>query len=227
MLARAWRPPPLREEESVPCRPHARKGGVNAIMSLESPRPTPRPLAAVAPRSAPRDDAQLLTLCQRASRGDRRALGELIQASERFLWPLCWRGAGGRRADAEDLLSETLLRATRGIGGYDPSRPFGAWLRGIASRVIADSYRRRRLELTDAEPEAPAPPPETPADDRERVRRAMAGLQPEEQVVLLLKHGEGLSIQEVATLLGKSHEATKKRAQRALAALRARLGETR
>jgi RNA polymerase sigma-70 factor (ECF subfamily) len=45
------------------------------------------------------------------------------------------------RAAADDLFQETMLIAWRKIGEYDRTRPFGAWLRGIARRLVLAYYR--------------------------------------------------------------------------------------
>ncbi len=43
---------------------------------------------------------------------------------------------------ADDLFQETMLIAWRKIGVYDRSRPFGAWLRGIAKRLVLAHFRK-------------------------------------------------------------------------------------
>src|SRR5512142_2460867 len=52
------------------------------------------------------------------------------------------RAALDDAAAADDLLQETMLIAWRKIGEYDRSRPFGAWLRGIAKRLVLAHYRK-------------------------------------------------------------------------------------
>jgi RNA polymerase sigma-70 factor (ECF subfamily) len=47
---------------------------------------------------------------------------------------------------ADDLFQETMLVAWRKISEYDRSRPFGAWLRGIARRHILAHYRKSGQE---------------------------------------------------------------------------------
>jgi RNA polymerase sigma-70 factor (ECF subfamily) len=49
-------------------------------------------------------------------------------------------------AAADDLFQETMLIAWRKIGAYDRSRPFGAWLRGIAKRLVLAHYRKAARE---------------------------------------------------------------------------------
>lgn len=50
-------------------------------------------------------------------------------------------------AAADDLFQETMLIAWRKIGEYDRSRPFGAWLRGIARRLVMAHYRKSAREV--------------------------------------------------------------------------------
>lgn len=168
-------------------------------------------------------------LCQRASQGDRAAIGELIATAEPHIWPLCWRGTGGRRADAEDVFQEAILRAIRSIARYDPARPFAAWLKGIAANVVADQHRARqaRMRLVEGATANAEPPDDddSPVDepDRGRVVAALAELPAPTRAVLLLHHGEGFSVAETAQLTGLNLEAVKKRLQRGRAELRERL----
>jgi len=50
-------------------------------------------------------------------------------------------------AAVDDLFQETMLIAWRKIGEYDRSRPFGAWLRGIAKRLVLAHYRKGAREV--------------------------------------------------------------------------------
>ena len=50
-------------------------------------------------------------------------------------------------AAADDLFQETMLIAWRKIGEYDRARPFGAWLRGIAKRLLLAHYRKASREI--------------------------------------------------------------------------------
>ncbi len=51
-------------------------------------------------------------------------------------------------AAADDLFQETMLIAWRRIGDYDRARPFGAWLRGIARKLVLGHYRRSAREIS-------------------------------------------------------------------------------
>lgn len=48
---------------------------------------------------------------------------------------------------ADDLFQETLLVAWRKVSEYDRSRPFGAWLRGIAKRLVLAHWRTAAREI--------------------------------------------------------------------------------
>jgi RNA polymerase sigma-70 factor (ECF subfamily) len=47
----------------------------------------------------------------------------------------------------DDLFQETMLIAWRRIGEYDRTRPFGAWLRGIAKRLVLAYARKATREI--------------------------------------------------------------------------------
>ena len=119
--------------------------------------------------------------------------------------------AFGNADDAADLTQETFVRVYRALPSYDPSRPFGPWLRKIAWNCGL-SVRRDgsagvpRVSGNDA-PEAvdPAPGPEEEAvgnEERLRVAGAMAGLPAELRMVMVLRAVEGLSYEEIALAAG-------------------------
>jgi RNA polymerase sigma-70 factor (ECF subfamily) len=47
----------------------------------------------------------------------------------------------------DDLFQESMLIAWRRIGDYDRARPFGAWLRGIARRLVLAHFRKSAREI--------------------------------------------------------------------------------
>ena len=46
----------------------------------------------------------------------------------------------------DDLFQDTVLVAWRRLGDYDRTRPFGAWLRGIARNIVMDFWSRAGRE---------------------------------------------------------------------------------
>jgi len=137
------------------------------------------------------------------------------------------------RDTADDLTSQTLLRALDRLSTFDPGRaPLPAWILGIARNVVRDHLRARRrwgwlpLEWL-RERAAPQPTPEQAVMDGERHQQllsALALLSDRERDVLGLKFGAGLTNRAIASVtgLGESHVGVI--VYRAVGKLRARLG---
>lgn len=106
---------------------------------------------------------------------------------------------------AEDTVQETFVRLHRGLGGFDPERPLKPWVLTIARNVAIDLLRAKRraaapldypgaLESRDGEPTGPA----VTGERREIVESALAALDPEDRTILVLRHFEGLTVEEIA-----------------------------
>ena len=137
------------------------------------------------------------------------------------------RGRGA--AEPEDLVAETFLHAVRAIHSFTgDERAFRGWLLGIAHRRLIDDwrYRSRRplspasdetLEAAsgggDVEHEALA------RTEGQQVLACIRSLTPDQQDVLLLRIVADLSLDEVATILGKRISAVKALQRRGLARL--------
>jgi RNA polymerase sigma-70 factor (ECF subfamily) len=105
----------------------------------------------------------------------------------------------GNSADAEDVLQTVFVRVlARGREAEDRALP-SAYFRRAAVNAALDVLRRRALrgESTyDAEPSNAALQP--PFLLKEQLRRALAILDPDDASLFLLRHVEGLSIEELA-----------------------------
>ena len=122
----------------------------------------------------------------------------------------------GRADAADDLVSQTFLKALDRLSTFDPSKGrMGPWLLGIARNVVRD-YRRAQwrwgwLPLDRLRDRASVGPnPEQGAMDaqrRQQVLRAVSGLRDRERDVLGLKFAGGLTNRAIAQLtgLGESH----------------------
>ncbi|MGH9388977.1 MAG: sigma-70 family RNA polymerase sigma factor, partial [Vicinamibacteria bacterium] len=82
-------------------------------------------------------------LVERARAGDRAAMEALLSPWRKPLFGYIYRMVTGR-ADAEDLLQETLVRAIEQIASFRGEAPFKSWLFGIATHVSLDHLRRRK-----------------------------------------------------------------------------------
>jgi RNA polymerase sigma-70 factor (ECF subfamily) len=140
----------------------------------------------------------------------------------------------GDRSLAEDLYQETFLRLHRSRDTYDSSRPFRAWLFGIVHNLATDALRARsrlpettHLDAADADPlTAIHVSPERAAIAGQigsALETALRALSPDEATVLMLARFEGLSYEDIGTILGRSPAATKQLAYRALKRIRTAL----
>ncbi len=126
--------------------------------------------------------------------------------------------------DAADLAQAVFERAFVAIGRYRPGKtPFASWLFRIARNAAIDAHRQRRpsvpWELLPAFEPAAGESPEHGALRTERVRelrRAIATLNNEKRDLLALRYAGGLTVPEIAPLVGKNPEAVKKQLQRTL-----------
>jgi len=103
-------------------------------------------------------------LLEAARRGDEDAFRALVEPHRRELHAHCYRMLGSLQ-DAEDAVQETLLRAWRGLGGFETGRALRPWLYKIATNASLDALAKRpkrTLRLVDAPPSQAADGPGTP-----------------------------------------------------------------
>ena len=126
---------------------------------------------------------------------------------------------------AQDLTMETFWRIYAARKRFDPSRPFGAWARRIATHAAIDHLKSLRRE-TPLPEEVPAALRSDPAWDREvrdAVRGAFRTLPARLQAAAALALIEEVPYEEIATALGTSENAIKSRVFRAVRMLRKKL----
>jgi RNA polymerase sigma-70 factor (ECF subfamily) len=170
---------------------------------------------------------------RRAQQGDRVALDAIVRRYHEDVARVLWRFVR-QRADLDDLVQETFLRALRNLKQWRSDRPFIHWLRRIAANTGRDYYRRqtvrRRWQVeTPAESgdEAPRPEAADPHPDpaaraaADEVKTLLAQLSPDDAAILTLHYLEGWGLHDIAAAYGWTHTATKLRAWRARSRLRA------
>ena len=105
----------------------------------------------------------------------------------------------GNPADAEDVLQTVFLRVLSRSDGDEAARAPAAYFRRAAVNAAVDILRRRAVQAEDAyDDQAPAAAREPAVLLKERLRRAIATLPNDDATMFLLRHVEGLSIDEVA-----------------------------
>jgi RNA polymerase sigma-70 factor (ECF subfamily) len=186
----------------------------------------PRPARSTEPSES---QAEVLALVTAAQGGDGEAFGRLFDSYVDTVH----RYISYRVSDhslAEDLTSETFLRALRRISSYTwQGRDFGAWLVTIARNLIADHFKssRYKLELSTsdlveagADRSQPGPEEQVLAGITNAVLlEAVTRLNPEQQECIVLRFLQGMSVSETAAVLGKNDGAIKALQYRAVRAL--------
>ncbi|MBX9581327.1 MAG: sigma-70 family RNA polymerase sigma factor, partial [Gemmataceae bacterium] len=155
--------------------------------------------------------------------------------------------AVARRVDASDIVQDVLIEANQRLAEYlqHPDMPFHLWLRHLAQDRIIDTHRRHRLaQRRSVDREQPIARPawadessaslvahlvdteRTPTSEaiahelQRRLSDAIDRLSDDDREIVLMRHHEALSNQEVAKALGLTEAAASMRYLRALRRLR-------
>ncbi|MFI9049595.1 ECF subfamily RNA polymerase sigma factor, BldN family [Streptomyces sp. NPDC053427] len=178
-------------------------------------------------RPADSDSRRMMDLVERAQAGEADAFGSLYDQYADTVYRYIYYRVGGR-ATAEDLTSETFLRALRRIGTFTwQGRDFGAWLVTIARNLVADHFKssRFRLEVTTGEMLDANEVERSPEDSvleslsNAALLEAVRKLNPQQQECVTLRFLQGLSVAETARVMGKNEGAIKTLQYRAVRTL--------
>jgi RNA polymerase sigma-70 factor (ECF subfamily) len=153
------------------------------------------------------------TLFPRAfARTARVTFADAVRDHQDELYGVALRILGDRDA-AHDATSRALLKAFRSWERYDQSRPVRHWLLRIAANEAISIGRERTRdrqrrtgsdEAMDMPDRAPLPDESAVArEERERVRRAVAGLPELYRVPVVLRYFSELSVEEIAAVTGR------------------------
>lgn len=142
-------------------------------------------------------------LVRRCQAGDETAVRQFVERFQQAVFAVCLRMLGHRH-DAEDAAQDTLLRAIRHLGRWDPGRPFLPWLLTIASNRCRTAMERRarRPSTTDRLPEPEAQAATPIGELGEELRLALNQLREDYQTCFLLFHQQELSCAEIADCMG-------------------------
>lgn len=176
-----------------------------------------------------RDEASLAM--DRYAAGDDAAFGEVYDAlAPRLYGYLLRQTRDGVRA--EDLLQQSMLQIHAMRGRFLRGAEVVPWAFAIARRLLIDSYRRRKRESKAFDAPRPSSPAIPGTDDELHRKRLMLSLEAElaklpeaQRVAFELTRREGLSLREVAEVLGTTVMAVKLRLHRAQLALRAAVAQ--
>ena len=215
---------------------------------VPSPRPSPVPRtsdaghaaeepaeAAVATVVLPADPdgSDVWALVHRAQNGDAEAFGELYDHYVTMVHRYVYHRVGDR-ATAEDVTSETFVRALRRIDSLSfQGRDVGAWLVTIARNIVLDHVKssRYRLEVATADMRDADRATDGPEDyvvarlTNEQLLACVRQLGSEQQECIALRFLQGMSVSETAQIMGKKEGAIKALQHRAVRRLAGLLPE--
>jgi RNA polymerase sigma-70 factor (ECF subfamily) len=154
------------------------------------------------------DDSQMILWCRE---GREEGYCLLLTRYEGYVYSLCYR-LTGKREDALDLTQESLIRILNGLDGFQLNRPLKPWLRQVTINTCIN-FRRRQpppgvpldqplgenltLDATLAAGTDPAGEVEW-QDTRRLISEAIERLPPLYRMVLILRHDEEMSYQDIA-----------------------------
>jgi RNA polymerase sigma-70 factor (ECF subfamily) len=172
--------------------------------------------------------------------GDSTAMEEFYNSYKDRLYSLVFQRVGRDQAIAEDLVQEIFLAALNSLDKFRGDSRLYTWLRSIALHKVSDFYRRQARvaksgELTngiDAMDPEQIEDPQSIAfaviESEETchiVWQALFGLPRDYRQVLALKYIEGMPVQEISQVMGRSPKSVEGLLSRARKALRVSLTE--
>ncbi len=169
-------------------------------------------------------------LVQQCLRGDKTAFEAVVDKYQKPLFNIAYRLVG-KFEDAEDITQTVFIKAFQGLRGYDSRYKFFSWLYRIAvNESINHRNTRRPEEQLDERAIAHYEAPESVIDARERsavIQKAVSELKEEYRVVIVLKHFQELSYEEISGILGIPTKTVKSRLFTARQTLKEKLSEQR
>jgi RNA polymerase sigma-70 factor (ECF subfamily) len=172
-----------------------------------------------------KSDADLIRLAQQ---GEVEAVGAIYDRYHEAVFKFVWLRVRNKQL-AEDLTGEVFMRMIIHLPAYhERGAPFAAWLYRVARNLIADHWRKQggRLSEEAALAESRYQVTVNPAaivENRleiERIGRALRYLDDAQQEVIILRFVLGLSLLEVAGVVGRKVATVKTLQHRGLKALR-------
>jgi RNA polymerase sigma factor (sigma-70 family) len=169
-------------------------------------------------------------LIERCLKGDEKAFEALLTKYRRSVFSICLRMVRNRMA-AEDIAQEVFVKIFSALSRYDPAYPFPSWLNRITSNLCID-YLRREKERTisldqpvggsddDLLIQLPARTagPDRTVESKEMMailEEALALLPEHYRIIVVLRHQEQRSYEEISDTLGIPLGTVKARIHRA------------
>ena len=173
-------------------------------------------------------DGRVIEACQQ---GDRAAFQLLFETYKDRVFSIAVYSSGGDRAVADDVTQQIFLKLFTAIRQFRGESEFTTWLYRLVVNACLDERRRRRRLLPWGDTVATKNPSEKKPQEKqyarlevaEAVRAAIGELKPKFRLPILLKYIEGLSYEEIATVMGCSKGTVASRLNRGHSQLAKRL----
>jgi len=171
---------------------------------------------------------QVIEACQQ---GDRAAFQLLFETYKDKVFSIAVYSSGGDRALADDVTQQIFLKLFTAIRQFRGDSEFTTWLYRMVVNACLDEHRRRRRWLPLGETVVMRNPSEKKSQEKQYARReiseavqaAIGELKPKFRLPILLKYIEGLSYEEIASVMGCSKGTVASRLNRGHSQLAKRL----
>jgi RNA polymerase sigma-70 factor (ECF subfamily) len=161
--------------------------------------------------------------------GRQEAFDELVRRHQGRVYAVAYRMTGNRE-DALDVAQDSLVKAYQKIEKWQPHGGFVPWLMRLTTNQSIDALRRRKRQQTESldaddgyrldnledEQAAPADRGARTQEIEERVQKALSVLSNSQRAIFVLRHYEGLKLNEIAETMGISVGSVKVHLFRAL-----------
>ena len=173
-------------------------------------------------------DGRVIEACQQ---GDRAAFQLLFETYKDKVFSIAVYSSGGDRAVADDVTQQIFLKLFTAIRQFRGESEFTTWLYRLVVNSCHDEKRRRRRLLPWGETVAMRNPSDRKPQEKqyarlevaEAVQKAIGELKPKFRLPILLKYIEGLSYEEIASVMGCSKGTVASRLNRGHSQLAKRL----
>ena len=157
------------------------------------------------------DDIALVEQCLS---GNTAAFGTLVDRYQEAVFNVALRMVN-RYEDAQDIAQTVFLKSYGNLGTYKPEYKFFSWIyRMVVNESINFLDRRRSTESLEDIHVSSEPDPHVSLETAELNRsleRAIASLSPEHRAVIIFRHFEDLSYEEISMILQIPEKTVKSR----------------
>jgi len=174
-------------------------------------------------------DAELIA---QAAAGDHSAFHMLVERHRSMVYRVAYQFAGNHH-DAEDIAQEVFIKVYRSLNRFRQDAQLTSWMYRIVMNACIDHRRRHspagaapfgeeaELKMLNTPEEAPDPETRTYAGELGEVLDAeIKRLPPGQRIVFVMRHHQGLKLNEIASALGLAEGTVKRQLHAAVHRLR-------